>query len=147
MGFVGFEAGAGGVSLAGEPGYVVGLKEDFGGGVGVDPGDDLLVDFGGAVVVEDHEVGVEGEDVGFHGTNEERGGVAADGAVFDAEIGVGIAPAEVGGDIAPPRLFGDGLAVEEDAGGLGIGRGGGGKAGHGPFDAGAGRGELGEEGE
>lgn len=137
LGVVGFASGAGGIFFAGKPGDMVGLEEDFGGRVGVDPGDDLFVDFRGAVVVKDDEVGVEGEDIGFHGADEIGGGVAADGAVFDAEVGVGVARAEVGGDIPPPGLFRDGLAVEEDAGGLGMGGGGGRQAGHGAFDAGA----------
>ena len=104
---------------------VAGPEHDVGRGALAHAADDFVVELGGAVVVEEEQIGIEGIEVGLGGLDERWGGVAADGAVFHDELHGGVAFLQRRHDVErPPVLLYDGLPVEEYAHSLGLFEGG-----------------------
>ena len=94
---------------------VIGLEKNFRRRPLARPADHVFVAVVAAVVVKDQEVRVKRIEIGLGSENEEIRREAADGAIFDDEINVGVTGAQIVADHLGPGLLRDRLPVKQDA--------------------------------
>src|SRR4028118_174748 len=93
---------------------MVGVKSNFAGCAAAHIGNYCLIVVISPINVEDRQIGIEGVQVVFGGTNQQWGCKSPNSSIFNHQICVGKAFLQVIGYVNPPLLLCNGLTVEKN---------------------------------